>query len=148
MLYDNTDFNYEVSLFKIPGSDFKMEVRDDKFLSPEEGFMRGNLEKGTFIPYKQYTYYKLKAENEQERMLLRLMALSFAINDLNLYLDLHPEDMANFEQFKKYARELDDLELNYVKKYGPIVVCESDGATFNWVKNPWPWDNKGGSMYV
>ena len=148
MLYDNTDFNYEVSLFKIPGSDFKMEVRDDKFLSPEEGFMRGNLEKETFIPYKQYTYYKLKASNEQERMLLRLMALSFALNDLNLYLDLHPEDMANFEQFKKYARELDDLELNYVKKYGPIVVNESNSSTFNWIKNPWPWDNKGGSMYV
>ena len=118
MLFDNTDFNFDVGFFKIPGSDFNIETRTDKFLTPEEGFMRGNLEKGSFIPYKQYTYFELKAENEQERMLLRLMALSFAINDLNLYLDLHPEDMENFQLFKKYANELNNLELDYVKKYG------------------------------
>ena len=84
MLYDNTDFNYEVSLFKIPGSDFKFE-NSSKFLEPEEGFMRGNLEKDTFVPYKQYTYFQLKAENEQEKMLLKLMALSFAINEMVLW---------------------------------------------------------------
>ena len=148
MLFDNTDFNFDIGFFKIPGSDFNVETRTDKFLTPEEGFMRGNLEKGSFIPYKKYTYFELKAENEQERMLLGLMALSFAINDLNLYLDLHPEDMENFQLFKKYANELNDLELDYVKKYGPIVVNETDGEMFNWVKNPWPWDDKGGSMYV
>lgn len=42
MLFDNTDFNYEVSLFKIPGSDFSNEIRKDIFLNKEEGFLRGN----------------------------------------------------------------------------------------------------------
>ncbi len=148
MLFDNTDFDYEISLFKIPGNNFLDNNREDKFLTPEEGFMRGNLEKGTFIPYNQYTYFKLKPENERERMLLKLMAYSFAINDLNLYLDLNPNDMAVFDKFKKYAKELNDLEIEYIKKFGPIVVCETDGANFDWIKNPWPWDNLGGSMYV
>ena len=147
MLYDNTDFNYEVSLFKIPGNDFKFE-NSSKFLEPEEGFMRGNLEKDTFVPYKQYTYFQLKAENEQEKMLLKLMALSFAINEMNLYLDLHPEDKDTFEKFKRNINELNNLELNYVKKYGPMVIEESDKEKYDWLKNPWPWDSMGGSMYV
>ncbi len=44
MLFDNTDFNFDdfnVSVFAIPGSDFK-EERENKFVSPEEGFLRGN----------------------------------------------------------------------------------------------------------
>ena len=147
MIFDTSDFNYEVSLFQIPGNDFK-EARDEKFLNPMEGFMRGNLEKGTFIPYNQYTYFKLKPENERESMLLNLMAYSFAINDLNLYLDLHPDDLTTYELFKCYAKELDDLELDFAKKYGPMCVTQTQGANFDWVKNPWPWDNMGGSMYV
>ena len=147
MLYDNTDFNYEISLFQIPGNDLN-NYKNKKFLNYEEGFERGNSEIGTFIPYKQYTYFKLKPETEQEKMLLQLMAYTFAITDLNLYLDLHPEDNAVFEQFKNYAEKLDQLEMNYVKKYGPMCVTQTDGVKYDWLKNPWPWDNKGGSMYV
>lgn len=76
------------------------------------------------------------------------MALSFAINDLNLYLDLHPEDATTYELFQRYAAELSQAELSYAKKYGPMCVTETQGTYFDWVKNPWPWDGKGGSMYV
>ena len=94
MLFDNTDFNFDdfnVSVFAIPGSDFK-EERENKFVSPEEGFLRGNLMKGEYKPYKNYTYLKLKPENAEEELLFKLMTYSFAINDLNLYLDLYPND--------------------------------------------------------
>lgn len=149
MLFDNTDFNYEISLFTVPGNDnFKMENKSGKFLCPEEGFLRGNLENNTFVPYKGYTYFKLKPENEKEKMLLKLMSYSFAINELNLYLDLHPEDMENYNLFHNYVREYDELEMAYVKKYGPLCVMQSNGDNFNWVKNPWPFDKQGGSMYV
>ncbi len=145
MLFDNTDFNYEVNFLN---NNFNFETKNTKFLTPDEAFMRGNSENGTFVPYKQYTYYKLKPENEQENMLIKLMAYSFIINDLNLYLDLHPEDTSTFEKFKKYAKELSDIQLEYTQKYGPIVITETQGANFNWLKNPWPWDKTGGSMYV
>ncbi len=148
MLFDNTDFNYEIGLFKIPGTDFKMEKQDDKFLSPEEAFLRGNIEKNTYVPYKQYTYFKLKPENEQESMLLKIMAYTFAINELNLYLDLHPEETKTFEKFKNYITELNELETTYTNKYGPLTINQTNKANFNWLNNPWPWDKKGGSMYV
>lgn len=148
MLFDDNDFNYEISLFKIPGSDFNIETRASKFLTPEEGLMKGNLEKDTFIPYNQYTYFKLIAENEKEQMEIKLMAYAFALTDLNLYLDLHPEDQTTYELFKKYAKEKKELEQTYNQKYGPLEVCDTNKTNFDWPKNPWPWDNEGGSTYV
>ena len=148
MLFDNTDFNYEIGFFKIPGSDFSKETRADKFLTPEEGFLRGNLFKEEYVPYKNLTYFKLKGENERESLLLKLMAYSFAINDLNLYLDLHPEDQTAYNLFKKYAKEKDNVEEMYTEKYGPLHLIETQGQDFNWIKNPWPWDKTGGTKYV
>ncbi len=148
MLFDNTDFNYEIGFFKIPGSDFSKEMRTDKFLTPEEGFLRGNLFRDEYKPYKNLTYYKLKGENERETMLLKLMAYAFAIVDLNLYLDLHPEDQNAFMLFKKYTKEKCDVEGSYTEKYGPLIVTDTTGNTFNWIKNPWPWDKTGGTKYV
>ncbi len=147
MLFDNTDFNYEISFFEIPGSDFKKEQRTDKFLSPEEGFLRGNLMASEYDPYQNLTYFELKPENERERLLFKLTAYCFAVNDLNLYLDLHPEDEYAFSLFKKYAKEEKELDKMYVEKYGPMTVTETQGIRYNWIQNPWPWD-KGGSKYV
>lgn len=148
MLFDNTDFNYEISLFKIPGTDFKKEERNTKFLTPEEGFLRGNLMKDEYVPYKNLTYFKLQPETERESLLFKLMAYSFAINDLNLYLDLNPEDESTYNMFKHIVKEKCDLETMYSEKYGPMTITETQGKTFNWIKNPWPWDKTGGSKYV
>ncbi len=148
MLFDHTDFNYEMGFFKIPGSDFNKEIRKDKFWSPEEGFLRGNLTKNEYVPYKNLTYFKLEPQDEQESLLYNLMAYSFAINDLNLYLDLHPEDETTYELFKKYVKEKNSLEDLYSEKYGPMTVTETQSTKYSWLKNPWPWDNSGGSMYV
>ena len=53
-----------------------------------------------------------------------------------------------FELFKKYVKEEEDMCQSYVKKYGPLEVTETMGGKFNWLNSPWPWDTKGGSMYV
>jgi len=148
MLFDNTDFNYEIKFLNIPGSNFNEMPRADKFVSVEEGFLRGNMMKDEYDPYKNYTYFKLQPENDRERLLFQLMAYSFAINDLNLYLDLHPEDQNTFALFKKYVKEKNNLEDRYTEKYGPMTITNSQGDMFSWVKNPWPWDSIGGSKYV
>lgn len=148
MLFDNTEFNYEISLFQIPGNDFTLNNRIDKFYTPEEGFLRGNMMKDEYAPYKKWTYFKLRPESEREVLLFQLMAYSFAINDLNLYLDMHPEDLEAYTLFKKYACEKNEIESVYVEKFGPMTITETKGETFNWINNPWPWDKMGGSKYV
>ena len=84
-----------------------------------------------------------------EELLLEIMELSFAINDLNLYLDLHPEDSKMLKKFNELVEKSCKYEMEYVKNYGPLEVIDSNSVEkFEWINNPWPWDNEGGTKYV
>ena len=144
MLFEDNKFDVNMSLF-MPDVNFN---RDTNILEPMEGFLRGNMFKNEYKPYKNLTYFKLNATSEKEKMLLKIMALSFAINDLNLYLDLHPENKEMFNLFKKYIEEKEVLCNEYERIYGPLEITGDKGNKYNWLDSPWPWDNKGGSMYV
>lgn len=144
MLFEDNVFDVNLSLF-MPDIDFS---RDSNILEPMEGFLRGNMFKDEYVPYKNLTYFKLNPTCEKEKMLYKIMALSFAINDLNLYLDLHPDKKYVFDLFKKYVQEKENLCKEYEKSYEPLELTGTTGPKFNWLDSPWPWENKGGSMYV
>ncbi len=144
MLFEDNDFDINMAFF-IPDVDFSRTVN---ILNPMEGFLRGNMFQDEYEPYKNLTYFKLNPKDEKEKLLYQVMALSFAINDLNLYLDLHPDNKEVLDLFKKFVREEKELSSEYVKKYGPLEVTEIMGNKFNWIDSPWPWENRGGSMYV
>ena len=144
MLFEDNDFDINMAFF-IPDVNFS---RDVNILSPMEGFLRGNMFQDEYEPYKNLTYFKLFPKDEKEKLLYQVMAYSFAINDLNLYLDLHPDNKEVFRLFKKYVQEEKELSQEYVKKYGPLEVTEVLGNKYDWLNSPWPWDNRGGSMYV
>lgn len=102
-----------------------------------------------YDPYKNYRYQELTANNKQEELLLEIMVLSFAINDLNLYLDLHPTDESMLRKFKDLTEKAYSKEMEYVKCYGPLEVMDSESLSkFEWINNPWPWENTGGTKYV
>ncbi|MBR1679906.1 MAG: spore coat protein CotJB [Bacilli bacterium] len=147
MLFDNVNWNPTTG-FQISEFESMIQPSNSKFLSPEEGFLRGNLIKEEYDAYKNMTFLKLKPENEREQLLFKVMAYCFAINDLNLYLDVHPEDEEALNLFKKYAKESMKLESEYSDKYGPLTLKEIQGTQFKWIENPWPWDKVGGTNYV
>ena len=145
MLFEDNDFDINMAFF-IP--DVNFNSRNVHILSPMEGFLRGNMFQDEYEPYKSLTYLKLVPKDEQERLLYQVMAYSFAINDLNLYLDLHPDEKQVLELFQKYVNEERCLAEEYVKKYGSLEVTEVMKNKFNWIDSPWPWETRGGSMYV
>ncbi len=142
MLFEDNNFDINMSLF-MPNIE-----RNPNILDPMEGFLRGNMFRNEYVPYKNLTYFKLNPKTEKEKTLYHIMALSFAINDLNLYLDLHPENKEMFELFKKYIAEKKELSNKYSKQYGPLTLTKTTNQKYNWDDSPWPWDNLGGSMYV
>lgn len=144
MLFENNDFDLNMAIFM---PDVKLS-RDVKLVDPMEGFLRGNMFKDEYLPYKNLTYFKLNPTCPKESELIKVMALSFALNDLNLYLDLHPDDKVMFEKFKKYNEEYKKLSKEYAKTYGPLKLTQTKGENFNWIESPWPWDQQGGSLYV
>ncbi len=116
---------------------------NNKFVDPEEAFLKGNFEAGTYIPYKNMTFVKPIINNERQRMLYDLQKKSFYAHELNLYLDTHPNDANAINLYNKYNREAKEIEMSYENKYGPLNLSDNNGlesAPWAWIQKPWPWD--------
>ena len=146
MLFNNNDFDF--SFFEIPGSDFKLEIDRNKFVNSREGFLRGNMMQKEYVPYRNYNPIPLVPTDDYERKLYKVMELDFALVDLNLYLDMHPEDLEAYQLFQNYVKEEKIVKKEFTEQYGPILFTNSNYKNYEWIKNPWPWDNLGGSQYV
>jgi spore coat protein JB len=68
---------------------------------------------------------------------------TFALKDLNLYLDTHPSDDSMLKEFNKINNKLIELKREYENNYGPLCINSVNNDTYSWINNPWPWD-KGG----
>ena len=78
----------------------------------------------------------------KESLMNEIMAVEFAIYDLNLYLDTHPNDCKMIGVFNNCVTKAKELREEYQQKYGPIVAgTYVSGTPWKWINNPWPWDN-------
>lgn len=141
MLFENNDFGM-ISFMEFPGNTFNETIS-----SIDEGFTKGNMFPNEYKPYKNYKVKPVKATTKKDEQLYKIMALGFAITDLNLYLDLHPDNTEMVKKFKSWVKQKEALEEEYIKEYGPLKVEQVNGKTFNWVSD-FPWEKTGGSMYV
>jgi len=123
-------------------------VQMNRFFTPQEGLLRGNMFKDEYSPYKNLTYLPIHPKSEKEKLLFKIYEYDFAVNDLSLYLDLNPEDREAFVYFKSCLMELEKVKIEYEKVYGPLELDETKGSEYDWVKEPWPWDKDGGGGYV
>lgn len=109
--------------------------------TPEEGYNKGNLFADSYIGYKNYQPVKLEARNEKDAMFLELSRYAFAAHELNLYLDLHPEDTTMLTLFNDYRERANSLTKEYESKYGPLTISSNSGSTnFLWQSQNWPWE--------
>ena len=139
MFFDGNDFDFNMPMIS-------ENKKEDKIVNSEKGFLRGNMFSDLYVPYKDMTYLPLIPSNEKEDLMYKIMEIDFAINDLNLYLDLNPEDNEIYEKFKIYVDKCMNLKDEYSKKYGPLTLDQVDSNNYKWEEEPWPWD--GGNMYV
>ena len=137
--YNNYDFDFNnYAMYK--DKEFK-RVNVDL----EKGFYLGNIFTDSYDGYKNYKSKRINAYSEQQKLLLRIYELDFILNDLNLYLDIKPNDTRMFEIFKKCSLELDVLKKKYYEKYEVLELCKDTKDRYTWISNPWPWD---GGYYV
>ena len=112
----------------------------DDILTPKQGLNLGNMFASEYDQYKNYKPNELRASSEQDRDLLKIRELSFAVNDLNLKLDVDPTNQEYYRLFKMYMEELNDRIKKYSEKYEPLELCFDLGNEYSWYKNPWPWE--------
>lgn len=136
------NYNYLNELYNSLYRDFPKRTISTSvnLYSPTEGYMKGNLFSNIYSEYKNYTPQTLKPKTEQERDLYELSKIAFAAHELNLYLDIHPEDTSLLQLFKDYEEKCKALTEQYERKYGPLSVSGiTSSKEFNWVNN-WPWE--------
>lgn len=109
---------------------------------PLEGYLRGNMFKNLYDPYKNYRPQRIKINSEQEELLASIGEYSFAAHEMNLYLDVNPNNQNALNLFNKYRSQADELIKKYERKYGPLNV-NAEGLTkipFGWEASSWPWE--------
>lgn len=79
--------------------------------------------------------------NNREKLLRNLSSVQFALWELHLYLNTHPNDMSALAMHEKYELKFAKLKEEYEENYGPLSPRKSEGI--EWLKNPWPWDIGG-----
>ncbi len=109
--------------------------------NPYEGFLKGNAFQNSYIPYKNYKVSKIKINSEKEELLFNISEYGFMMHDMNLYLDINPNNKEALEKFNEYRNKTNELITKYERKYGPLCVTASDNnQLFNWIEK-WPWVN-------
>ena len=75
----------------------------------------------------------------RREMMNQIRAYDFAITELGLYLDTHPDDQKALCLHRKYAKEVIELKDKYQKVFGPLTIyypCHK----WRWLEEPWPWE--------
>ena len=118
------------------------------------------LIEGTIFPCLNLPFYKAKIgdstlntaiyssnpeENEREHMMAELSTISFAINDLTLYLDTHPNCQNGLSRFKELLQRRLTLLADFADKFYPLtqismITGENDTDCYGWGEGPAPWE--------
>lgn len=92
---------------------------------------------------------------DRTTLLEELNQVSFAMNDLTLYLDTHPVDEQALDLFEQSKERRKRLMQEYEQQFEPLTVdcvcvnthsasqdfCNYPGQRhFNWVDGPTPWE--------
>lgn len=137
-LIPSTDKDYDFAIDFINGS----APSNFQTYDVDEALRRGNLFSNLYRGYKNYEPASPKVDTEREKCLLEIQRLDFAINDLNLYLDLYPNDVEAYNLFKKYVIDCKNKKREYTSIYGPLCLDDLTDE-WEWSKGVWPWERKG-----
>lgn len=82
--------------------------------------------------------------NMQNRnaLMCKIMEYDFALNEIVLFLDTHPENTRALTLYHRYAEKSRELKALYNENFGPLTSTDNlsqDG--WEWIHSPWPWEN-------
>lgn len=120
--------------------DFNLD-KDEKLYSLYDGYIRGNMFVDLFDSYKDYKIYNVIPNDKEEECKFELMMLYFAINDLNLYLVMHPDNKDVFDKYNYYSNLYKTKEKEYESLYGSLNL-EDTKDKYTYLSTPLPWEVK------
>ena len=88
----------------------------------------------------------MNGQLNRKELLNHINQVSFAVDDVKLYLDTHPCDQQALVYFQEYRRMRNKALKEYAAQYGPLTIdtaAESCTDRWNWINEPWPWQEGG-----
>lgn len=83
----------------------------------------------------------------QKQLLKKIGEVSFAIDDMLLFLDTHPKEEKALRFMREQSVRRRELVSLYEKQYGPLTK-DGNGAyekrSWQWIEQPFPWEQEGG----
>ena len=118
------------------------------------------LMEGTIFPCLNLPFYKADKgdsnlkntsiasspeETERETLMSKLSTISFAINDLTLYLDTHPNCQNGLSLFKELLQKRLDMLAEYADRFYPLtqismITGNHECNSYGWGEGPAPWE--------
>lgn len=132
-------YNYKNNNYNQP----TYEQNSNNIIDPYQGFIRGNMFSDLYNSYKFDKPININPNNKQAELLTTIDSLNFAMIDLDLYLDIYPDDEKALELYNFYRNSYNEYMETYQKEYGPITL-DSDSLNKNywtWILSPWPWED-------
>ncbi len=115
--------------------------KQPKLFEPDEAFMLGNLFKDLYMSYKGFSNYCLQPMNQRQKALLDVQINAFVAHEINLYLDMYPNNQRMVELYTEFANKTKEATKAFEEQFGPLEVANSINQTpFQWVQGPWPWE--------
>lgn len=112
-----------------------------QFENPERYEPRKALVRGTLFPGLELPFMGMINKNEKPvTPLTELQTLSFAIQELALYLDTHRDDAEVLELYRSYQSLYSDAQKKYEEMYGPLNHMNITEGGYRWLDDPWPWE--------
>lgn len=112
-------------------------------MSREKPWSRGTLYPGLDLPFMGM----VNQNNLPVTPLSEVQVLAFAVQELALYLDTHPEDTEALELYRQYQQLYQKVSQAYEREKRPLNhAAPGRGDTYAWLDDPWPWEyaaNKG-----
>ena len=71
----------------------------------------------------------------------KIATIDFALVDMHLFLDTHPDNTAIAKKINEYEEKSLNLKFEYENNYGPLTTSAENGNRWAWISNPWPWDS-------
>ena len=87
--------------------------------------------------------------NETARKLMkRIDDASFAMDDVILYLDTHPDDRNALNYYRYVVALRKEAVKAYEAAFGPLTIEDADDAcTWSWLTERWPWEGEVQRMW-
>lgn len=82
-------------------------------------------------------------QNEKSALFSEITEISFAMDELRLYLDTHPQSAEALALFTEYQDKRHALVAEYTEKYGAIYSYKINTENgWSWAAAPMPWETE------